>query len=189
MAKFTRVAFVSLCACIFRLPLGLPFPEQHKVAIIACVNLSPWERETEKSFLISLFEKILSDANFWLFHLLKALRSGRKHRVALVIELGLAVLYIHRIIGSLELKKTLKCHLLQPSCNEQGHLHLEQVLRAPSRLTLNVSRRRSSTTSLGNLCQCLTILIVKNFFLTFNLKLPSFSLNPFPLHLRFKPFI
>ncbi|KAK4822238.1 hypothetical protein QYF61_011879 [Mycteria americana] len=39
----------------------------------------------------------------------------------------------------------------------------------------------ASTTSLGNLFQCLTTLIVKNFFLISSLNLPSFSLKPLPL--------
>ncbi|NXJ99538.1 HLTF factor, partial [Corythaixoides concolor] len=51
----------------------------------------------------------------------------------------------------------------------------------PSNLTLNVSRDGLSTTSLGNLCQCFTTLIVKNFFLVSSLSLPSFSLKPLPL--------
>jgi len=33
----------------------------------------------------------------------------------------------------------------------------------------------------GNLCQCLTTPLVKNFFLIFSLNLPSFSLKPLPL--------
>jgi len=36
-----------------------------------------------------------------------------------------------------------------------------RLLRAPSSLTLSVSKEGSSTTSLGNLCLCLIILIVK----------------------------
>ncbi|KAK4811312.1 LOW QUALITY PROTEIN: hypothetical protein QYF61_024448 [Mycteria americana] len=40
-----------------------------------------------------------------------------------------------------------------------------RLLRAPSNLTLNVSRDGASTTSLGNLFQCFTTLIVTNFFL------------------------
>ena len=57
------------------------------------------------------------------------------------------------------------------------------LLRAPSNLTLNVSRDGASTTSLGNLFQCFTTLIVKNFFFISSLNLPSFSLNPLPLAL------
>ncbi|KAK4822133.1 LOW QUALITY PROTEIN: hypothetical protein QYF61_010256 [Mycteria americana] len=56
-----------------------------------------------------------------------------------------------------------------------------RLLRAPSNLSLNVSRDGASITSLGNLFQCFTILIVKNFFLISSLNLPLFSLKPFPL--------
>ena len=51
----------------------------------------------------------------------------------------------------------------------------------PSNLALNTSRQGASTASLGNLFQCLTTLPVKNFFLTSNLNLPSFSLKPLRL--------
>jgi len=34
---------------------------------------------------------------------------------------------VHRIIESLELEWTLKCHLVQLSCNEQGHAQINQV--------------------------------------------------------------
>ena len=42
-----------------------------------------------------------------------------------------------------------------------------RLLKALSSLILNVSKDRASTTSLGNLLQCLTTLAVKNFFLIF----------------------
>jgi len=87
----------------------------------------------------------------------------------------------NRIIQSLELEGTLEDHLLQLPCNEQGHLQLKQVLRALVSLILSVSRDGASTTSLGNLCQCLTMFTVKNFFFLSNLFLPSFSLKSFPL--------
>ncbi|KAK4826701.1 hypothetical protein QYF61_010916 [Mycteria americana] len=41
----------------------------------------------------------------------------------------------------------------------------QRLLKAPSNLALNISRDGASTTSLGNLVQCLSTLIVKNFFL------------------------
>ena len=57
---------------------------------------------------------------------------------------------------------------------------------------MNVSRDGASTTSQGNLFQCLTILIVKNFLIS-NLNLPSFSLKPLPfilsLHALVKKFL
>ena len=49
---------------------------------------------------------------------------------------------------SLELEGTLKGHLVQLPCNEQGHPQLDQVLRALSSLTSNVSKDGSSTSSL-----------------------------------------
>ena len=61
-----------------------------------------------------------------------------------------------------ELEGTLKGHVVQVPCNEQGHPQLHQVLRAPSSLTLGICRDRESTTSLGNLCQYLTTLTVNN---------------------------
>ncbi|KAK4827794.1 hypothetical protein QYF61_021747 [Mycteria americana] len=65
----------------------------------------------------------------------------------------------------------------------QRHLGL---LKTPSNLALNNSRDGASTTSLGNLFQCLTTLIVKNFFPISNLNLPSFSLKPLPLVLSLR---
>jgi len=67
---------------------------------------------------------------------------------------------------SLELEGTFRSHLDQYACTEQGHLQLDQGLRACTSQVLKVSRDGASTTSLGNLFQCLTTLTVKNFFLT-----------------------
>jgi len=52
-----------------------------------------------------------------------------------------------RITESFDLEGTLKGHLAQLPCSEQGHLQLHQVLRAPSSLTLGVYKDRASTTS------------------------------------------
>jgi len=57
------------------------------------------------------------------------------------------------------------------------------LLKAPSNPALNTAREGASTASLGNLCQCLTALIVKDFFFISNLYLTSFSLKPLPLGL------
>ena len=54
--------------------------------------------------------------------------------------------------------------------------HHTRLLKNPSNPVLNTST--ASTTSLGNLFQCLTTLIVKNVFLISNLNLPTFSLKP-----------
>ena len=51
----------------------------------------------------------------------------------------------HRMEG------TFKGHLVQLPCDEQGHLQLDQVLRAQSSLTFSVSRNGASTTSVSKL--------------------------------------
>jgi len=51
------------------------------------------------------------------------------------------------------------------------------LLEAPSNLALNTAREGASTASLGNLFQCLTTPILKNFFLISNLNIPSFFLK------------
>ena len=56
-----------------------------------------------------------------------------------------------------------------------------KLLKAPPNLALNTSREGESTASLGNLCQCLTTIMVKNFFLIPKLNLPSFILKPLTL--------
>ena len=65
----------------------------------------------------------------------------------------------------------------------EGTFNHFRLLRAPSNLTLKASRDGTSTTSLGNLFQCFTTLIVKNVFLASSLNLPSFSLKWLPLDL------
>ena len=94
---------------------------------------------------------------------------------------------VFRITESFKLEETLKGHLAQLPCNEQGHLQLHQVLRAPSSLSLDVPKNRISTTSLGNLCQCLTTLIVKTFPLYPISVSPPFVWNHFPLSYNSRP--
>jgi len=59
--------------------------------------------------------------------------------------------------------------------------HHTRLLKALSNLALNPAREGAATAAVGNLCQGLTTLRVKNFFLIANLNLPSFSLKPLPL--------
>lgn len=70
-------------------------------------------------------------------------------------------IYNRKIIELFKLERNFKVHLVQLPCNEQRHQQLRQVLRALYSLTVSVSKDRVSTTSLGNLCQCLTAIAVK----------------------------
>ena len=72
----------------------------------------------------------------------------------------------HRITISFELEGTLKGHLVQLPCNEQGHLQLEQVAQSPVQPDLECLQ---GWASLDNLFQCLITLIVKIFVLISNL--------------------
>jgi len=85
----------------------------------------------------------------------------------------------HRITECFGLEGTFRGHLAQPPAVISDIFNYIGLLRAPSKLDLNVSRDGASTTSLGNLSQCFTTLIVKNnFFLISRLNLLSFSLKP-----------
>lgn len=42
----------------------------------------------------------------------------------------------HRIVASLELEGCFKGHLVQPLCNEQGHLEQDQVAQSHNQLGL-----------------------------------------------------
>jgi len=64
-----------------------------------------------------------------------------------------------------------------------------RLLKATSNLALNTAREGAPTASLGNLCQCLTTLIVKNFFLMASTNLPSFSSKPLPLGLSLQTLV
>jgi len=87
----------------------------------------------------------------------------------------------HRMTEWFGLEGTLLIIQFQHSCHRQGHLPLDQVAQSPVQPALNTAREGAATASLGNLCQGLTTLIVKNFFLISNLNLPSFSLKPLSL--------
>jgi len=67
------------------------------------------------------------------------------------------------------LEGTFKGHLAQPPAVSRDIFNQIRLLRAPSNLTLNISRDGAATTSLGSPFQCFTTLTVKNFFLTSSL--------------------
>ncbi|KAK4830027.1 LOW QUALITY PROTEIN: hypothetical protein QYF61_008365 [Mycteria americana] len=76
--------------------------------------------------------------------------------VAASLDVGYAVQLTSNPTG------TFKGHLVQPlPAMSRDIFSWIRLLRAPSNLTLNVSRDGASTTSLGNLCQCFTTLIIK----------------------------
>lgn len=75
----------------------------------------------------------------------------------------------------------LRVHLVPAPRHEQECHHWIRLPRTSSNLVLNTFRYGASTASLGNLFQCLSILIAKNFLLTSDLNLPSFRWKTFPL--------
>lgn len=84
----------------------------------------------------------------------------------------------HRVIEWFELQGTFQISPQLP-CHGLGHLPLNQDAQGLIYLVLNTSGEQSSTTSLGNLVQCLTTPTVKNFVLMSNLNLASLSWKPF----------
>ena len=72
---------------------------------------------------------------------------------------------LHRIIEWPGLKRTSKVIWFQPPCYVQGRQPPDQAAQSHI-LAMNASRDGASTTSLGNLFLCVTILCVKNFLLT-----------------------
>jgi len=76
--------------------------------------------------------------------------------------------------------RDLKDHLIPTPCHEQGHLPLHQVAQSSIQPGLEHFQGGPATASLGNLCQCFTTLMVKNFLLISHLNLSSFSLEPLP---------
>ena len=67
--------------------------------------------------------------------------------------------------------------------------HQTRLLKAPSSLALNTAREGAAAASLGNLGQCFTTLIVKNFLLRSSINLPSFSLKLLPLVLSLQALV
>ena len=91
------------------------------------------------------------------------------------------------LVGSFQLRIFCECiesqnhrilrvgNLVQLPCNEQGHPQLHQCSELQG---------WGTTTSLGNLCQCLTAIIAKNFFLISNRNLFSLEKKRLWGHLR-----
>jgi len=86
----------------------------------------------------------------------------------------------HRIIENLGWKGPYGSSSSNPPAMGRDTFPQTRLLKAPSNLALNRAREGAATASLGNLCQGLTTLTVKNFFLISNLNLPSFHLKPLP---------
>jgi len=84
---------------------------------------------------------------------------------------------LHKIIEWPGLKRTTIINWFQSPAMCRVTNHQPRLPRATSSLALNASRSGASTTSLGNLFQCVTTLCVKNFFLISNLNLPCLSLK------------
>ena len=85
------------------------------------------------------------------------------------------------IIEWFVLEGILKTIQFQPPAMGRDTSHQNRLLKALSSLASNTCRDGASTASLGNLFQCLSTLIGKNFFLISNLNPPSFSLKPLTL--------
>jgi len=78
-------------------------------------------------------------------------------------------------------------HLIPKPCHGQGHLPPDQFAQSLVQPGLEHFQEGAATASLGNLCQGLTTLRVKNFFLTANLNLSCYSLKPLLLVLSLLP--
>ena len=87
----------------------------------------------------------------------------------------------HRIVERFGLEGTLQITQSHSPAMDRDPFHQPRLLQAPSNPALSTAREGAATTSLGNLGQGLTTLIIKDFFLIPNLNLPTFSLKPSPL--------
>jgi len=84
----------------------------------------------------------------------------------------------HRLTIWFGLEATLKLIWLHPPAHMQGPLPPAQGAPSPIQPGLEPCQGGAATASLGDLGQGLTTLIVKNFFLTSDLNLPSLNLKP-----------
>ena len=82
------------------------------------------------------------------------------------------MMVFHGIIEKIESEGiSFKAHLVQPLCNEQGHLQLHQIAQIPVQPALECFQGG------GIYHLCLITLIMKNFLHISSLNLPSFSLK------------
>ena len=79
-----------------------------------------------------------------------------------------------------ELEGTLKSHLVQLPCNEQGHLQLHQVAQSPIQPDIECLQGWGIHHLSGQPVP-VPHFIVKNLYLITSLNLPSSGLKPFPL--------
>mgnify|MGYP001855329352 CR=1 FL=1 len=75
----------------------------------------------------------------------------------------------------------IKAHPVPTPCCGQGCHPSAQAAQGPIQPGLEHFQVRDTLSFSGQLCHCLTALLVKNFFLKSNLNLPSFTLKPLPL--------
>ena len=90
----------------------------------------------------------------------------------------------HRIIESLELKGTFKCHPVQLPCIEQGHTQVDQVTQSLVQPGLESLQGWSIYHLSGQPVPVPHHFHSKIFFLISNPNLPSLILKPFPLVLK-----
>ena len=87
------------------------------------------------------------------------------------------------------IEKDYNDHLVSTPCYVQGCQQLDQAAQSHIQPGLECLQGWASTTSLGNLFQCVTTLWVKNFLLISNLNLSCLSLNPFLLVLSWSTLV
>jgi len=85
-------------------------------------------------------------------------KAGQGHRICLSWKEPLQIIWLHL-----------------PALNRDTHSSISA--HSPIQPDLECLQGWSTTTSLGNLCQCFTTLTANNFFLISNLNLPSCSLK------------
>jgi len=101
-----------------------------------CTALPKWFNTNGEIRKANKLNHMLFNAILWA----KAIQVPHTSPVVSGWNLNTAVFVLHRVMELFELERTLRGHLVQLPCNEQGCLQLHQVLRAWPSLTLAVSR-------------------------------------------------